>query len=153
MTRERALEIVGAYGADPARWPAAERTALLALAAQDADVATAMAEARELDAMLGDWAGDVPLRQFEAQALLPARTVPVAASRRPFLRWAGGGAVAAAFATVLVLGVPGMPPEPQPRTATNVSPELPLGSASDSTEPLDGFALIFTPTADEEELI
>ncbi len=151
MTRERALEIIGAYGADAARWPAAERASVLALAAQDSQVATARAEARSLDALLDGWAADVPLRQFDPQALIPARTI--ATPHRPLLRWVGGGAVAAALAMALVLTVPGTTPAPQTVTASNMSPESPLESASDSSEPLDGFALIFTPTADEEELI
>jgi hypothetical protein len=156
VTRERALEIIGAYGADAARWPDTERAALLSVVARDAEVAAALGEARRFDVMLAGWADDVPVRRYDADALLPARILRVP-QRSRLLRWAGGGAVAAALATLLVLTVPGMLPAPQPTMPANIAPDFPQGSVRDSdsnrAEPLEGFALIFTPTADEEELI
>lgn len=142
MTRERALEIVGAYGADVARWPADERAAVLALAVGDAELRAAMDAARGLDAMLAGWAGDVPAKRFEVD--VPERALPV---RRGVLRWAGGAAVAASLALVVIL-MPGG----QPQMVAG-DDGISLGSASDMAEPDDGFAMIFTPTADEEELI
>ena len=69
MTETRALEIIAAYGADPARWPAAERAALRALAARPA-VAAALVNAAALDGLLGDWArADVAMAAFESAAL------------------------------------------------------------------------------------
>jgi hypothetical protein len=53
MTRARAEEILDAYGADPARWPAAERDALRAMIAAEPALAAARDAARRLDAALG----------------------------------------------------------------------------------------------------
>ena len=38
VTPKRVREIIAAYGADPARWPAAERTAALAILRDDAEL-------------------------------------------------------------------------------------------------------------------
>jgi hypothetical protein len=48
----RLSAILEAYGADPARWPAGEREAALALTRSSVPAARALAEARLLDAML-----------------------------------------------------------------------------------------------------
>ena len=48
---ERLLAVIDAHGADPARWPAAERASLEALA-RSPGVARQLAEARALDAVL-----------------------------------------------------------------------------------------------------
>jgi hypothetical protein len=52
MDRERFEQLLEAYGADPRRWPADERAAAEAFAAQNADAANALREARALDAAL-----------------------------------------------------------------------------------------------------
>ena len=53
MTSERFLALVAAYGADPRRWPDAEREAARAFAAADAATAgPALAEADAADALL-----------------------------------------------------------------------------------------------------
>lgn len=52
MDRERFATLLDAYGADFRRWPAETRAAGVAFAAQDAEAATLMADARKLDAML-----------------------------------------------------------------------------------------------------
>jgi anti-sigma-K factor RskA len=52
MTLDRLRAIVDAYGADPARWPAAERTAGEALLAGSAAARALVAEAADLDAAL-----------------------------------------------------------------------------------------------------
>jgi hypothetical protein len=164
--RAEALAVIGAYGADAARWPVERRAAVLALAASDLVVAEALAEARRLDALLCGWAGDVPVRRFEAAALLPAAAVGLPVRQRT-LRWLGGGAIAASVALAVLLGVPG----PQgtgtgtglggggPETELvasgggDISRQVSLGSASGQSEPIEGFALVFTPTAYEEDLI
>jgi hypothetical protein len=149
-TRTEALELIAAYGADAARWPLDRREAVLALAASDAVVADVLAEARRLDALLADWARDVPARSFEVDALLPAaRPVPAQGWRAP--RWLGGGALAASVAVALLLGLGGQPPQFAVRDGGTPSPAL--ESASGQPELMDDFALIFTPTADEEDLI
>ena len=53
MTNERLLDILDAYGAQTAHWPAAERdAAIAALEAADADTLARFDEARALDALL-----------------------------------------------------------------------------------------------------
>jgi hypothetical protein len=142
------LEILGSYGADAARWPADERAALLALVAEDAAVAAAMEAERWMDAMLGGWARDVPERHFEAEQLLPtARALPV---RGGLMRWMAGGAVAAGVALALV----GVRAPETVVVASGVETELGSpGSAGDAAMLDDSFALFFTPTADEEDVI
>jgi hypothetical protein len=52
MDRERFAHLLDAYGGDFKRWPAEERASAAAFAAQDADAARLLAEARALDAAL-----------------------------------------------------------------------------------------------------
>lgn len=52
MNRERFEQVLAAYGADPKRWPEAERAALEAYAAANADASSVLAEARATDALL-----------------------------------------------------------------------------------------------------
>lgn len=52
MDRERFVRLLDAYGADFRRWPAETRAAAATFAAQDADAAALLAEARKLDAVL-----------------------------------------------------------------------------------------------------
>jgi hypothetical protein len=161
--RAAALAVIGAYGADAARWPVATRAAVLALAANDAVVADALAEARRLDEALRGWAGDVPVRRFEAEALIPAaaRGGAFGGFRGGALRWLGGGAIAASVAMALLLGVAGrqgagVGPEAGFQVASGgggISQQVSLGSDSGQSEPIEGFALVFTPTAYEEDLI
>jgi hypothetical protein len=142
------LEILGSHGADAARWPADERAALLALVADDAAVAAAMDAERRMDVMLGDWARDVPERQFEAEALLPAARVLT--GRAGFVRWLAGGAVAAGLALALV----GVRAPETVVVASGADFEMSSpGSAGDAAMLDDSFALFFTPTADEEDVI
>lgn len=86
MTEERFFQILEAYGADPSRWPEAEREAAEAFAAahRPAVEAAMLGEAR-LDALLGPAAADVPellerriLRSFPGPAAVPRWQIPVA---------------------------------------------------------------------------
>ena len=52
MTPTRFADLLDAYGAEPARWPAAERDAALTLLARDAAARRAQAQAASLDALL-----------------------------------------------------------------------------------------------------
>jgi hypothetical protein len=164
VAQERALAIIAAWGADSARWPVADRAAVLALLAHPA-VAAAMAEAATLDALLGPWArADVIAAPFDAARLVPdplaARAVwPLAVHAvRPAHRWLAAGAMAAAVAAAVVLtpmGVvtPVSSVAPASRTARlPVAPALPATALEDAGS--DGeFADVFTPTVDEESLI
>jgi ferric-dicitrate binding protein FerR (iron transport regulator) len=148
VTEARALEIIAAMGADPARWPADERAALLALVARPA-VAAALRDAAALDALLGDWAGtEVAARPLDAATLIPAaRVAAVPAPRR---RWWAAGALAAAVAAAVVL----TPLPDAPQTAQSF-PQTPVPSATGASEAGDdaAFAYVFTPTVDEDALI
>ncbi len=161
VDQARALEIIAAYGADARRWPSSEREAVLALLASDAAVAVAQAEAQGMDALLAGWAGDVTPRSFDAAALIP---VPAASgiARSRLMRaprgWLAGGALAAALAAVLVLTPLGLGNAPEPLAPqTEIASNSLLGSASAEGGSVvsndEGFAFVFTPTADEEDLI
>ncbi len=149
MTEDQAIEIIAALGADPARWPDADRSAVLALAGSP-PVAAALADARALDALLDAWASaDVAATPFDAARLVPAGVQPAPRRRR----WIGAGALAAAAAAAVVLMPMGNSPAPVPQ-GTEIAADLPVPSATASPEPADAaFAYIFTPTVDEDALI
>lgn len=149
MTRERAYEILASYGADAARWPADERAALLALAAADPEVASALAAEQPLDAMLAGWARDVPARQFDPAALLPAPAVTATGGGRGVMRWVAGAAVAASLALALI----GLPQGSGQLATSNDNLAAASLPAEETVEFEDGFAMFFTPTADEEDVI
>ena len=95
MTRERFIEMLEAYGADPARWPDAERDDAQAWAAEHPDaVETALLVEAKLDALLG-----------------PAEAVPSDLLQRRLLQRAPRPAVSfdwhmpVAAAAALVIGV------------------------------------------------
>lgn len=101
MTQERFIEILEAYGADPARWPEAEREAADAYARAHPDlVADALAVEAALDSALGP-------ADAETSALLEARimkSVPApAAGRMP--AWRIAGAIAAAVLVAVSVGM------------------------------------------------
>ena len=161
VTQDQALDVILAYGAQASRWPVEQRADVLALIATDPVVAAAHTQAAQLDALLVGWAADVPARSFDADALIPAPAVIHAPAKfRPArwpVPWLGAGALAASVAAALLLGVPGLhsvtPSGPVQIAQNQISDQVSLGSASAQAEPLVGFALIFTPTADEEDLI
>lgn len=154
MNTERALEIITAYGADVCRWPDAERGDVLALAARDAGVAAALAEARGLDGMLAGWAGDVTPRRFDAAAIMDSAPVALPVRVSPLRRWFAGGALAAAAVAGLVVLVPQQSTTP---AAIQVATNSPVPSATVEGDAngsdAENFALVFTPTIDEDELI
>lgn len=150
ISPDRALEIIAAHGADAARWPAGERAAVWALAETPA-VAAALGQARALDALLGAWAVDVPPRDFDAVALARAGGGRSAQRRG----WLAGAVMAAAVATgFAVLAPTSSPPAGVasttgiPRAASGAPARVPAGEAD-----AEAFATLFTPTADEDELI
>ena len=78
MNRERFEQIVAAYGADPRRWPEAERADAEAFAAVDPDVASVVAGEAGLDRVL-DHAGLTPETSALAARILAQRPRPVRA--------------------------------------------------------------------------
>lgn len=156
MNTERALEIINAYGADARRWPDDERGGVLALVANDASVAVALAEARGLDGLLAGWARDVLPREYDAGAIMAGASAaaPMVEARSSVRRWFAGSAVAAAVALAIVMTSPQAVVTPVPVEIAENSPVPSAtvegdGSSSDAEQ----FALLFTPTVDEDELI
>ncbi len=166
MTRDRALAILAAFGAEPARWPAAERAALAALARQDPDVAAALARARALDTAIARWLarpGPRPVMDDATAARAALRQARAdgdgLAGMRPAPRWRGLAA-AAAIAALLAgvaglagLGVPSRDAAPEPAAPHLVAATVPPDRARTAVREEDGlFALMFTPTLEEERL-
>lgn len=134
----RAAEIIAAYGANPARWPDAERTMALGVIAEHPALKAALAEAQVLDRDLAGWARR-PVRIGDARA-----AAAIAMQRpRNFMRWAAGGSIAASLAAALVLLAPA---RMAPSTAV---PGVVVASVTDEA----AFAHVFTPTPDEEHVL
>lgn len=123
MERQRLSEILEACGANPARWPEAERAAAEALLVLDGELQAQAGREQALDACLADWGAPAP-RQQAVAALLEASRVtvqtpqdvkaqmvlrtPGPARRRE--RWlANGGAVGLAASIVALLMVVSKP--------------------------------------------
>jgi hypothetical protein len=68
MNMDRFQELLDAYGAEPARWPEAERDAASALLADSGEARARLAEARALDELL-DRAGAPAALRFDAAEL------------------------------------------------------------------------------------
>ena len=62
MTIERLRQILDAFGADPARWPKAERDSALALLAHSPEAQRLREEARQLDSVLNEASEAIELR-------------------------------------------------------------------------------------------
>jgi hypothetical protein len=141
---------LASHGADPARWPAEDRAALLALAGRDPAVAAALAEARELDLLLNDWAAaPAPLAGIDAGAItaLPQQRPAVAPRWRPAL-------LAASLALVVAVGGwLGTDVQRTARTQTEIAAAAPPSAAAAAGEADLAFAYVFTPTAAEEDVI
>jgi hypothetical protein len=107
MTAERFAQIVDAYGADPRRWPDAERDAARAFAqAHPNEAQPKLAAAAMLDACLAadrvEPAGRSLQRRIVASARRPGRRA--ARGARAVRWWLPGAAIAGAGAAGLVAG-------------------------------------------------
>lgn len=154
LSPQRALDIIAAYGADSRRWPADERAAALMMSIADPAVAAALAEAKQLDAQLGAWARDVPPAAPLAATTLVPMTFKLAAPLRQ-RRWWAGAAVAAAVATLVVVQAPSGTTTPVEiaTVSQNVSPAPSAAGESEVLADAEVFATVFTPTADEDQVI
>lgn len=87
MRRKRFRQLLAAYGAEPGRWPAAEREAALALVAADPALRALLDDERPLDRLLDahDPASSPDLAAAEIS--LPRRLPP---QRRGLGAWLGG---------------------------------------------------------------
>ncbi len=142
MNRDRALEIINAYGADARRWPDADRAPTLALAANDAAVGADLRAAATLDGLLGEWAhADAGVIDFDA-----AQVTRKAETTR--WRWFAGGGLAAAAAAIVALVMPTPMARPVAPTVAVTTPVKASASGNDAA-----FAYVFTPTYDEEQAI
>lgn len=92
MTGGRFEAILDAYGADPRRWPDAERAAALAFAAADSGAPALLAAAADLDGAIHQAAPDPAAAPLREAIVASARSAPP--RRRP-LWWAGAGLGAA----------------------------------------------------------
>ncbi|MGD9979845.1 MAG: hypothetical protein AB7H66_15515 [Hyphomonadaceae bacterium] len=102
MDRERFEHLLDAYGADFRRWPAETRAAAAAYAAQNADAAAPIAEARALDERLDAVrAAPAPSPALAARILAQAPRVARAFDRRAVM------ALAACAVFGLLLGYGG----------------------------------------------
>lgn len=151
LSPETALDIIASFGADPARWPADSRAAVLALAAVDAGVAAALAETGALDAALAAWAA-VPATSaaVDVAAILKLPQENIAAVPRS-AAWRPALMAASAALVVAVGGWAGL----SGRFAdakTEIAAVSPSAEAAEG-EADDAFAMVFTPTAAEEDLI
>ena len=138
----RAAEIIAAYGAEPARWPDAERATALHVIAADPALSAALVEARTLDAELTAWA------QAPVAAGDVAAAAAVALHRvQPRRRWVmGGWALGTGLAASLAAGLVLLTPAHHPATA-------PVAATAPSTADATAFAQVFTPTPDEEQAL
>jgi len=102
MTPERLSELIAAYGADPARWPDAERAA--AVARLDAGEPDGFAAAAELDAQLAAYVTRTPIGLHAR--IMAALPVPWFDRVLTWLMPQQYGALAAAvlFATGVLIG-------------------------------------------------
>lgn len=102
MDRERFEHLLAAYGGDFRRWPAEERAAAAAFAAQDADAAAALTAAKALDEAL-DHARATP----GDTSLLAARVLAQAPRPPPWLDKRAMLALAACAVLGVMLGYGG----------------------------------------------
>lgn len=105
MTLERFAALLDAYGADPRRWPAAERAAAERLAAADQRAAALLSEARRVDEVLDGHRAPGVSADLRARVLAAAPT-PARARRWAVAAWArllapGAGLAAAGVAGLM----------------------------------------------------
>ena len=102
MDEDRLQHLIDAYGAEPRRWPAADREAGMALVRTSPRASARLALARALDDSLDAWTLSGAAADLGARiaALAPGARSPV--YRRPAVWWAGAGLAAACALGVLV---------------------------------------------------
>lgn len=114
VTKPRVLALVDAYGGDPARWPAHEREAAVALLSGDPELARAAEDAGHLDLMLDA----LPVPQPNPALRVALKDIPERGN--PLLAlisgWFGLWRPAAGLAAAAVLGI----------VIGAANPELPL---------------------------
>jgi len=144
MTAARLHAIIDAYGADPARWPAAERDAALALLVRSPEARRHHDAAAGLDAALDASPVEVP------SPALAARVLRATPRRRPVRvgRWAAAPLAAAA---VLVLWLV-RSPAPAPLTADAIAALDTYSLPTDTLLFSTGSDLVDLPGCSEDDL-
>jgi len=148
MNAKRAFEILAAYGADAARWPATEGAECAELIAVTPTLQAERVRAAALDASLAVWArASEPDERGAADAIARAcAALPANAPlRRAWLPWVGG-ALAAASATMLYLA-------PGRNVALPAPAAHPVAVIVQSQADSELFRATFTPTPDEEDVL
>lgn len=101
LTELTAFEnVLDTFGGDPTRWPAEKRGRLMSLAAEDADAARLLREAKALDAVLTK-AGGLPVRDTRALADRIAAAVANTAPGQPAQPQRGAESVDGASGVVI----------------------------------------------------
>ena len=144
--KTRLAEVLAAYGADPVRWPAAERDRLMALAERQPEL---VAEAREIDQVLA--VAGTPRVPFGAAARLLARAaqekpqtnvVPFdqARSGRPpsIWSWGAAAALAASFGLGIFLGTTNLNLPFGDSGVVEIDDPIVLTGIDDATDLLEG---------------
>jgi len=142
MDANRAAEIIAAYGGDAARWPDDERAEALQQVARHPALAAQRTAAAQLDGMLSAWAaGSVGVDSDAAAAATRVLAMPAAQQTRgaPW-RWMAGTGIAAAIALGAVLINPAAAPQRTPVVHHQITDD-------------QAFAMVFTPTLDEDSSI
>jgi hypothetical protein len=155
MDRTRVLEIIAAYGADVARWPADERDSALALAAEDAALQVKLDAAASLDAELAAWAAaPVAVSDIDATASADAALARVPVMQRWWPTAVLGGSVAAALvAAVAILPTSTGEPSGEPtQVAQSTASGAPIQTAQIEQD-VQLWGSVFTLTPEEESLI
>lgn len=151
MTPDRVSDLIEAYGADPARWPAEERADAEALLRCDETLRARANSAFPLDRSLAAWARAPEALEARADALaarVMANLPRQEGQRRPWRLWGGGLGVAASVAAAAFLLTPReRSPAPQ---AQSVQVAAQAGSEQAKAE---AFQLLFVPTPDEEDVL
>jgi hypothetical protein len=144
--RTRLREVLAAYGADPARWPAGERDRLAALAESEPEL---LAEAREIDKVLAR--AKVPLVPAGAAARLLARAGQVtpqgtviafdrarARARTPIWSWGAAAALAASFGLGIFLGTTNFAARFGDNGVVEIDDPIELTGIDDASDLLEG---------------
>lgn len=155
MDRTRAQEIIAAYGADVARWPAAEREAAQLLIAGDAALRREFDVAAALDGELSAWAmASVRSTDLDATAAADAALARAPAPRRWVPAAMLGGSIAASLLAAVVI-LPSFPDDgasssaPQMTAATAIAPV----QTAQVEQDVELWGAVFTLTPEEESLI
>jgi hypothetical protein len=142
--KTRLAEVLAAYGADPARWPASERDRLKALVESEPGL---LAEAQEIDLVLARaQAPRVPAgaasRLLERAGQQKPKVIPFDRSRsgaRPSIwSWGAAAALAASFACGIFLGTTNFAARLGDSDVVEIDDPIVLTGIDDATDLLEG---------------